>query len=614
MHLLPKQLIKRLLVPTLTAMAATAHTLSSSEDSEDDFSVVPDLATRLKARFEPETNTLRGGHQTASGQPRTASFNAFRKPQSNGATEEVEIISSDDEEEEGKGRDGKENEDMERVKRTGAVGYDTTDEEDQLPDVLPAPPFNAFYADSDTASDTDPMRYGLEQQQASLGQRRPSANKRHQPALTAPVFGRAAVQSSLAPSQNVHSPSPPPLSKAEAKRKEAEKRKREREQLKKERLQEKERAKEMKELEKVAKKANSLAECTKWVAVRASARLDSSPAGSQLAGLVSASDLQWRLLAEPILDEAVTFARVDPRSRQETLEDLAIVILDSAPFIELVRNQQYQSDGHGLAHSRPKEVLGYTLSGLTVVSNSLAVPESSCYNSTLEEQCNNWKELLAVENLILFVWGLDEHFKNKKGNKGGGRGNKSKGNDDRPDPNRLDVETALSSVQIMQRVDHRLFSDAIQLAEYVVHLARAIAQAPYKREQLDDGAMFSSWYAEGSNVATVKVTTSGVGLRKLWQQQLRQFTSVGLETAQAIADAYPSPRLLLEAYEGLSPDEGSRLLADIPVRRGAGPLQTTRRLGPELSKKVHTFFTSTNPDRVLGSYHKLSSVNCTEML
>ena len=55
-----------------------------------------------------------------------------------------------------------------------------------------------------------------------------------------------------------------------------------------------------------------------------------------------------------------------------------------------------------------------------------------------------------------------------------------------------------------------------------------------------------SWYAESANVCPVRVTQEGVGLSKLWLQQLRQFTSVGLETAQAVANAYPAPRLLIE--------------------------------------------------------------------
>lgn len=59
------------------------------------------------------------------------------------------------------------------------------------------------------------------------------------------------------------------------------------------------------------------------------------------------------------------------------------------------------------------------------------------------------------------------------------------------------------------------------------------------------GASFS-WYAEGSSTNTVKIDKSGVGLLKLWHQQLRQFNNVGVEVAQAIAREYSSPCALVE--------------------------------------------------------------------
>ncbi|XP_066955609.1 crossover junction endonuclease EME1-like [Macrobrachium rosenbergii] len=100
---------------------------------------------------------------------------------------------------------------------------------------------------------------------------------------------------------------------------------------------------------------------------------------------------------------------------------------------------------------------------------------------------------------------------------------------------------------------------------------------------------------------TVKVDKAGVGLLKLWRQQLEQFINVGNEVAQAIVREYPSPQALVQAYRhSTSEKEASHLLADIPVRRGIGPLESTRRIGPELSKKIHLFFTCTDPSVNLG--------------
>lgn len=41
------------------------------------------------------------------------------------------------------------------------------------------------------------------------------------------------------------------------------------------------------------------------------------------------------------------------------------------------------------------------------------------------------------------------------------------------------------------------------------------------------------------------------------------------------------------------------LLQDIPVRRAAGPLSATRKIGPEMSKKIYNFFTSLDGEALL---------------
>ena len=46
----------------------------------------------------------------------------------------------------------------------------------------------------------------------------------------------------------------------------------------------------------------------------------------------------------------------------------------------------------------------------------------------------------------------------------------------------------------------------------------------------------------------IKVNKDGHGLQRLWQQQLMQFPLVALETAQAIASKYQSPRALIQVH------------------------------------------------------------------
>eukprot|EP00105_Crassostrea_gigas_P040873 XP_019925021.1 PREDICTED: crossover junction endonuclease EME1-like [Crassostrea gigas] len=82
-------------------------------------------------------------------------------------------------------------------------------------------------------------------------------------------------------------------------------------------------------------------------------------------------------------------------------------------------------------------------------------------------------------------------------------------------------------------------------------------------------------------VSTVKVDKNGQGLLKVWKQQLLQFKNISPDIADAIVQAYPSPHSLME------------------VRRGAGVLETSRRVGKEMSRRIYTLVTSSNSSEVM---------------
>ncbi|XP_034645152.1 crossover junction endonuclease EME1 isoform X3 [Trachemys scripta elegans] len=106
-----------------------------------------------------------------------------------------------------------------------------------------------------------------------------------------------------------------------------------------------------------------------------------------------------------------------------------------------------------------------------------------------------------------------------------------------------------------------------------------------------------SFYLESEWCRGVKVDRSGKGLSQVWKRQIQQFNRVSLEMASAIVAAYPSPLLLDQAYRRcLSEREQQNMLADIPVRRGNGVTATSRRIGPELSKRIYLQMTSRHPD------------------
>ncbi|KAG6936999.1 essential meiotic structure-specific endonuclease 1, partial [Chelydra serpentina] len=106
-----------------------------------------------------------------------------------------------------------------------------------------------------------------------------------------------------------------------------------------------------------------------------------------------------------------------------------------------------------------------------------------------------------------------------------------------------------------------------------------------------------SFYLENEWCRGVKVDRSGKGLSQVWKRQIQQFNRVSLEMASSIVAAYPSPLLLDQAYRRcLSEREQQNMLADIPVRRGNGVTATSRRVGPELSKRIYLQMTSHHPD------------------
>ncbi|NXX23226.1 EME2 endonuclease, partial [Podargus strigoides] len=140
-----------------------------------------------------------------------------------------------------------------------------------------------------------------------------------------------------------------------------------------------------------------------------------------------------------------------------------------------------------------------------------------------------------------------------------------------------------------------LFLDTWQeFGQHVSALTKAIAKRPYKRQMESQELPFCT---AGAWASGVRVQKDGTGLWQVWKRQIQQFNRVSPETAAAIAEAYPSPSLLLQAYEKCSTEDEKRLLlSDIPVKSHVG---TDRRVGPDLSRRIYLFMVSTDPDLVL---------------
>ncbi|XP_047400457.1 crossover junction endonuclease EME1 [Sciurus carolinensis] len=163
-----------------------------------------------------------------------------------------------------------------------------------------------------------------------------------------------------------------------------------------------------------------------------------------------------------------------------------------------------------------------------------------------------------------------------------------------PMVSRVDVEEALVDLQLHTEAQVRIVQSWKELADFACTFTKAVAEAPFKRLRDQTGFSFC---LESDWAGGVKVDRSGRGLALVWRRQIQQLNRVSLEMASAVVGAYPSPRLLVQAYQRcFSEQERQNLLADIQVRRGEGVTSTSRRVGPELSRRIYLQMTTLQPD------------------
>ncbi|NXC20799.1 EME1 endonuclease, partial [Corythaeola cristata] len=152
-------------------------------------------------------------------------------------------------------------------------------------------------------------------------------------------------------------------------------------------------------------------------------------------------------------------------------------------------------------------------------------------------------------------------------------------------------------LQLDKYVQVSPFESWEELAEFATMFTKAVAEAPFKRARENTEFPF---YLEKGWCGGVKVDHSGKGLSEVWKRQIQQFNRVSLEMAEAIVSAYPSPQLLTQAYSRCSSEEErENMLANILVHRGDGVTATSRRIGPDLSRRIYLQMTSHDPDLYL---------------
>ncbi|KAK9530811.1 hypothetical protein VZT92_012292 [Zoarces viviparus] len=216
--------------------------------------------------------------------------------------------------------------------------------------------------------------------------------------------------------------------------------------------------------------------------------------------------------------------------------------------------------------------------------------------------------------LSLAVIDLEKYFRSQKSQsqkkrsreageeRGGGKGRKRKkdgGDEVRPEVSRVEVEEAVVHLQLHTGVSVRLLSTWKDFSDHITMTTRAVAEAPFKRQREKTGFSF---YLESEWAGGQRVDKAGKGLLQVWKRQIQQFNRVSPDMASAILAAYPSPQLLRKAYSLCKTDrERMSLLSDLVIRRGEGVTSTTRRVGPELSKRLFLMMNSCDPQQTLDS-------------
>uniref|UniRef100_A0A3B3VUA2 ERCC4 domain-containing protein n=1 Tax=Poecilia latipinna TaxID=48699 RepID=A0A3B3VUA2_9TELE len=131
------------------------------------------------------------------------------------------------------------------------------------------------------------------------------------------------------------------------------------------------------------------------------------------------------------------------------------------------------------------------------------------------------------------------------------------------------------------------------ITDHVCAVTKALSKRPSKllTERAD-----LPFCVDGSWAGGARVGRDGSGLRAVWVRQIQQLNRVSPAVAAAVAEAFPSPRLLLQAYQNSgSETEKKSILAGLSVKTEG----KERRVGPDISARMYRSLTAENPQLVL---------------
>lgn len=157
----------------------------------------------------------------------------------------------------------------------------------------------------------------------------------------------------------------------------------------------------------------------------------------------------------------------------------------------------------------------------------------------------------------------------------------------------VDIEEVLVYLQLCKNISLVFLNDWQEITNHVCGVTKALSKRPFKL--LTERAELP-FCVDGSWASGVRVERDGSGLIQVWSRQIQQLNRVSPAVASTVTAAYPSPQLLLQAYQSLESEEARKgLLAGLLVKSGG----KERRIGPEISARVYRCLTAQNPQLVL---------------
>ncbi|XP_062382787.1 probable crossover junction endonuclease EME2 [Sardina pilchardus] len=276
------------------------------------------------------------------------------------------------------------------------------------------------------------------------------------------------------------------------------------------------------------------------------------------------AELEWKSCIEPhSLTHSITWTRPLPQENSEDGEvedEQVLMVISLYEFMDVVTSVKQILQGNSSRHKESSSLL-------TALTDHLKTHTGSV--------------------VTMLVMGSSQHRKRGSWYHSHGDLRSQLGMED------VDIEEVLVYLQLYKSVCVHFLYNWKEVADQVCSYTKALSKRPFKAMSECTELGFC---VDGSWAAGARVERDGKGLAAVWSRQLQQLNRVSPAVATAVTSAYPSPQLLLQAYEKLDSEKERRgLLADLTVKG----MVKERRVGPEFSARIYRILTTENPQLVL---------------